>query len=101
MDERTKWFMKAHGAAEFRQADKCFIGPGGGVKFAQIHLMVSYRLNGPSIIDPRGSIIYTNPCGNYHRTNGPAVIHSDGVKEYWINNSLVQSDRFFLMYGVL
>ena len=36
-----------------------------------------------------------------HRTNGPAKIHINGKKEYWIDNIPMPADAFFLKYGVL
>lgn len=72
----------------------------GTVSFLYIEEIYS-RPVGPSVIFPNGHIIYTNYHGSYHRTNGPAVINADGSKEYYINDTLVPTEMFFLKCGVL
>tara|TARA_R110002153_G_scaffold112287_1_gene254353 strand:- start:352 stop:738 length:387 start_codon:yes stop_codon:yes gene_type:complete len=33
----------------------------------------------------KGTITYRNADGNFHNTGGPAVVHADGCKWYYIN----------------
>ena len=39
-----------------------------------------------------GSKVWRNPKGELHRTDGPAVIHSDGYQAYWQNGLLHRTD---------
>lgn len=60
-----------------------------------------YRSKGPCVIYPNGYIIYQTIDSSRHRIDGPAVIHGDGRKDYWIDDEKVPADKFFLKYGVL
>lgn len=36
---------------------------------------------------------YWNKNGLLHRENGPAVIHSNGKTEYWLNGEIQKQER--------
>jgi hypothetical protein len=37
--------------------------------------------------------------GNHHRTDGPAIEHADGDKEWWLNNQLHRTDGPAIEYA--
>ena len=41
---------------------------------------------------------YRNDKGQYHRTDGPAVIYPNGSKEWWIDNKLHRIDGPAVIY---
>ena len=50
-----------------------------------------HRTDGPAVIHTNGTEVYYKN-GKTHRVNGPAVIHPDGTKEYWVNDKLHRED---------
>lgn len=52
-----------------------------------------HRENGPALIHADGSQEWYFE-GERHREDGPAVIHPNGVWEYWIHNKFTNSDYF-------
>ena len=44
------------------------------------------------IVNLGHSIEYTNELGQLHRTDGPAVVHKSGNKEWYINGKLHRED---------
>lgn len=62
-------------------------------------------LSGPRIILGNGTIMFTEHCETRfcrnHRTVGPAVIRSNGYKEYWVNGKQIPAFEFFTLYGAL
>lgn len=73
----------------------------GEVRFSQLDTSSYNRESGPAQVKPNGAMCYKNKSGELHRTNGPAVITSDGKTEYFVNGVPMPLDRFFLMHGVL
>ena len=43
-------------------------------------------------VDQNGTRRYYNSAGRLHRTDGPAVEHANGTKEWWINGQLHRID---------
>ena len=43
-------------------------------------------------VDSDGAILYYNAQGQIHRVHGPAVEHSDGDWEWWLNGCLHRLD---------
>lgn len=92
---------EARTAIAFRTHGPCIIYNDGSVFFSQLHEVAYNRTAGPSRIYFSGYIRYTNLQGEYHRTDGPAVIKADGSKEYWVYDVRLTAEEFFLKYGVL
>lgn len=47
---------------------------------------VRYEIDGNSLICPDGSTrIWVNEKGEYHRFNGPAIVWTDGRKEWYLH----------------
>ena len=40
-----------------------------------------------------GSTAYYNEDGAYHRKDGPAYIHFDGIEEWYYNGKLIECDN--------
>lgn len=71
----------------------------GQIFFKEIPNTTINRRKGPARISPSGTISYCNVTG-IHRVDGPAVIYSNDVKQYWINGKLVERLEFFAKFGV-
>lgn len=88
-----------------RDKGPCYIEEDGHLIFL-IDAERNYtRKKGPSYITPDGSISYykCDSCrlDTLHRTDGPALIHDNGDKEYWVDGDIVTPLEFFATYGVL
>lgn len=51
------------------------------------------------IIGPTGMVKYRDDENRNHRSDGPAVIWSDGKKEYWINGRKIEGIELFVLSG--
>lgn len=72
----------------------------GDVVFCTKKEGVRSRSKGPAVITRFGLIRYLNDDYD-HRTDGPAIIWSDGTKEYRIYGEQIDPLEFFLKYGVM
>ena len=54
---------------------------------------------GPAVIHSNGTKYYYIH-GKCHRTDGPAVIHPSGSKFYWVNDNLLSEEEFNKLYRV-
>ena len=50
-------------------------------------------------LDDYGNIYHKDANGRYHNPYGPAVIHSDGTKYYYIHGKLHRTDGPAVMYS--
>lgn len=98
-DYKIDWFGDED-SMPFREKGPCTVYDDGLLRFSQINVWANNRVSGPSYISPDGEIQYTNRIGQYHRTDGPAIIHENGSKEYWVKDLQLDSMEFFLKYGV-
>lgn len=95
------WYEAPPANVAFRKRGPCTIYSRGAVFFSQIDPVSCSRNKGPGIIYPGGEIQYFNNCGNYHRTDGPAIIDAAGKRQYCIHDTVVPPEEFFVKYGVL
>lgn len=93
-------FVKHIGGLSFREHGPCEIHNSGSVFFSELSELTHNRVRGPCRIYADGSIMY-GINSEYHRTDGPAIIRSDGQKFYWINHRMLSAEEFFMKYGVL
>lgn len=68
------------------------IRPDGIVEY-RLYNGNAHRTNGPAIIFSDGSEIWCNN-GKIHREDGPAIVWHDGSREWWIDG-FKQSSRNF------
>lgn len=108
MDERLKYqrngaitWYTPHIQSTFRKHGPARISNDGEVCFSQLSSSTYNRRSGPSRVSPNGEISYANKHGVWHRTTGPAIIHADGKREYYVRGKQTSADEFFLKYGVL
>ena len=53
-----------------------------------------HRTDGPAVIYTNGGQ-YWFINNKFHRTDGPAIIRSDGTKEFWIHNIQLTEDEYY------
>lgn len=100
-DDSIDWYESNSGLDTFRKYGPCTIARSGHVFFSQVNSTTYNRKRGPCIVFSIGYIRYHNAKGEYHRTDGPAIIYADGRKEYYVNGRLIPLDEFFLKYGAM
>lgn len=98
--DQINWYELHHAQTE-RSNGPCVITNAGVVRFSQLDSRTYNRKAGPSLISPNGEIKFQNVRGDYHRTNGPAIISADGSRVYIINDFTISAEEFFVKYGVL
>lgn len=90
--DKNKWSIRSKGP--------CFVNTVGNVRFCNNNHYYQSRNGGPSGVYPTGLLEY-RVHDSYHRTDGPAVITEDGIKEYWVKGEPMSAIEFFLKYGVI
>lgn len=96
--EYVYWGDTYHTAT--RPCGPCTISPSGVVYFSELPVYKLNRTSGPSAVYPNGYISYSSCSSGFHRTDGPAVIHAEGNKEYYVNGKKIDQIPFFMMYAV-
>jgi hypothetical protein len=57
-----------------------------------------HRTDGPAIIHSDGTEMWYFE-GKLHRTDGPAIIEFDGYKEWWINHKCLTHNEWLIILG--
>jgi len=52
----------------------------------------------PTYVTRSGTKVWRNQYGEFHRIGGPATIHSDGIKEWWVNGQYHRLDGPAVVY---